>query len=66
MTDSRIHPTAIVEDGAVLGSETVIGPFCVVGKDHDYHACIAGRISAPSLSATTRKVCSLPIADPPA
>lgn len=30
---AKIHPTAIVEDGAVLGSETVVGPFCVVGKD---------------------------------
>lgn len=28
---ARIHPTAIVEDGAVLGADTVVGPFCVVG-----------------------------------
>lgn len=28
---AKIHPTAIVEDGAVLGAETVIGPYCVVG-----------------------------------
>jgi len=27
----RIHPTAIVEDGAVLGAGVEIGPFCVVG-----------------------------------
>ena len=28
-----IHPTAIVEDGAVLGAGVEIGPFCVVGRD---------------------------------
>ena len=28
-----IHPTAIVEDGAKLGSEIEIGPFCVVGRE---------------------------------
>lgn len=28
---AKIHPNAIVEDGAVLGAETVVGPFCVVG-----------------------------------
>ena len=28
-----IHPTAIVEDGAVIGDDVTIGPFCVVGPD---------------------------------
>ncbi len=28
---ARIHPSAIVEDGATLGADTVVGPFCVVG-----------------------------------
>lgn len=28
---SRVHPTAIVEEGARLGQDCVIGPFCVVG-----------------------------------
>ncbi len=28
---AKIHPSAIVEDGAVLGADTVVGPFCVVG-----------------------------------
>lgn len=28
---TRIHPTAIVEDGAFLGAEVEIGPFCYVG-----------------------------------
>ena len=29
----KIHPTSIVEDGAVLGDDVEIGPFCVVGKE---------------------------------
>jgi UDP-N-acetylglucosamine acyltransferase len=28
-----VHPTAIVEDGAVLGAGIEIGPFCIVGRD---------------------------------
>lgn len=28
-----VHPTAIVEDGAVLGSGVEIGPYCVVGPE---------------------------------
>ncbi len=28
---SRVHPSAIVEEGARLGNDCVIGPFCVVG-----------------------------------
>jgi UDP-N-acetylglucosamine acyltransferase len=30
---SKIHPSAVIEDGAVLGADVVVGPFCVVGKD---------------------------------
>lgn len=30
---SRIHPTAQVDPGAVLGEDVEIGPFCVVGPD---------------------------------
>jgi len=26
-----VHPTAIVEDGAVLGADVAIGPYCIVG-----------------------------------
>jgi len=26
-----VHPTAIVEDGAKLGADVEIGPFCTVG-----------------------------------
>ena len=29
--EKAIHPTAIVEDGAVLGAGVEIGPFCIVG-----------------------------------
>jgi UDP-N-acetylglucosamine acyltransferase len=28
---SRIHPSAIIEDGAQIGADVVIGPFCHVG-----------------------------------
>ena len=27
----KLHPTAIVEDGAVLGADVEVGPFCIVG-----------------------------------
>jgi len=30
---SLIHPTAIIEDGAQLGSDVEVGPYCVVGAD---------------------------------
>ncbi len=33
MTDGYIHPTAIVEDGAQLGADIKIGPYCVIGPD---------------------------------
>lgn len=32
MTKMKIHPTAIVEDGASLGTDVEIGPFCHVGR----------------------------------
>jgi UDP-N-acetylglucosamine acyltransferase len=28
-----IHPTAIVEDGARLGADVKVGPYCIIGKD---------------------------------
>jgi UDP-N-acetylglucosamine acyltransferase len=48
---ARVHPTAIVEDGAVLGAETVVGPYCLVGPNVTLgdgvelvgHVCVAGR-----------------------
>ena len=30
---SKIHPTAIVEDGAVLGADVEIGPYAHVGPN---------------------------------
>ncbi len=30
---AKIHPSAIVEDGATLGADVEIGPFCVVGPE---------------------------------
>lgn len=30
---TKIHPTAVVEDGAILGAEVEIGPFCFVGRE---------------------------------
>ncbi|SEK17443.1 MULTISPECIES: acyl-ACP--UDP-N-acetylglucosamine O-acyltransferase [unclassified Variovorax] len=30
---SRIHPSAIIEDGAVIGDDCFIGPYCHVTKD---------------------------------
>ncbi len=30
---SFIHPTAIIEDGAVIGDDVYIGPYCTVSKD---------------------------------
>lgn len=30
---ANIHPSAIVEDGAKLGADVKVGPFCIVGTD---------------------------------
>ena len=29
-TSAKIHPTALVADGAVIGEDVVIGPFCII------------------------------------
>ncbi|HRN85499.1 MAG TPA: acyl-ACP--UDP-N-acetylglucosamine O-acyltransferase [Hyphomicrobium sp.] len=51
MAETNIHPTAIVEDGAILADGISIGPFSVVGREvtlgegvvlHS-HAVVAGR-----------------------
>ena len=31
MSDAQIHPTAIVDAGAEIGSGTIVGPYCIVG-----------------------------------
>jgi len=33
MSDVQIHPTAIVDPKAELGSGTIVGPYCVIGPD---------------------------------
>ncbi|HRD74735.1 MAG TPA: acyl-ACP--UDP-N-acetylglucosamine O-acyltransferase [Hyphomicrobiaceae bacterium] len=56
---SRIHPTAIVEDGARLGTDVRIGPFCHVGPEAELgpevelvsHAVVAGKTT---IGARTR------------
>lgn len=48
---ARVHPSAIVEDGAVIGAGTAIGPFSVIGGDVTLgagvvvksHAVVTGR-----------------------
>ncbi len=30
---AQIHPTSIIEDGANIGENVKIGPFCIIGKD---------------------------------
>ena len=50
-TSARIHRLAVVEDGAVLGENVIVGPFCYVGPKvvlHDdvelvTHAVVTGR-----------------------
>jgi UDP-N-acetylglucosamine acyltransferase len=51
MADTRIHPTAIIEDGAKIGPGVKIGPFCTVGPEVTLgeacelvsHVAVAGR-----------------------
>jgi UDP-N-acetylglucosamine acyltransferase len=33
MTDVKIHPTAIIDERAEIGTGTTIGPYCVIGAD---------------------------------
>ena len=41
---SGIHPSAIIEEGAQIGSDCHIGPFCHIGSD----AVIADRVTLKS------------------
>ena len=51
MTETFIHPSAVVEDGAKIGAGVRIGPFCMVGPDVELgegcelisHVAVAGR-----------------------
>lgn len=57
--DTRIHPMAVVEPGARLGSGVTVGPFCTVGPDVTLadgvtlmsHVAVAGRTT---IGARTR------------
>lgn len=59
MQKSDVHPTAIVEDGAVIGAGTRIGPYSVVGSQVEIgegcelvsHVVVAGRTT---IGARTR------------
>ncbi len=70
MADNQIHPTAIVEDGARLGSGLKIGPYCMVGRDAALgdgvelvsHVVVAGRTT---IGARTRIFPFASIGHPP-
>jgi UDP-N-acetylglucosamine acyltransferase len=59
MPRGSVHPTAIIEDGARVGSEVRVGPFCVVGSEVVLgdgvelvsHVAVAGRTT---IGAKTR------------
>jgi UDP-N-acetylglucosamine acyltransferase len=59
MPNANVHPTAIIEDGARVGSDVRIGPYCVVGCDVALgdgvelmsHVAVAGRTT---IGARTR------------
>src|SRR5262245_54566890 len=59
MPKGSVHPTAIIEDGARVGSEVRVGPFCVVGSEVVLadgvelmsHVAVAGRTT---IGARTR------------
>jgi UDP-N-acetylglucosamine acyltransferase len=59
MPNANVHPTAIIEDGARVGSDVRIGPYCVVGAEVmlgdgvelTSHVVVAGRTS---IGARTR------------
>ena len=55
MSDVEIHPTAIVDPTAQLGSGTIIGPYCIIGPDIEvgqscwlqHHVTLMGPVVAP-------------------
>ena len=59
MSDSHIHPSAIIESGARLGEGVKVGPYCMVGRDVELglgcdlvsHVVVAGRTK---IGANTR------------
>lgn len=59
MPKGNVHPTAIIEDGAKVGSDVRVGPYCVVGSEVALgdgvellsHVAVAGRTT---IGARTR------------
>jgi UDP-N-acetylglucosamine acyltransferase len=43
LTETKIHPSAVIEDGAQIGPGSVIGPFCHIGPGVEIGACCALR-----------------------
>jgi UDP-N-acetylglucosamine acyltransferase len=60
MTPTEIHPTAIVDGKAEIGTGTVIGPYCVIGPDVvlgqncwlQHHVTLAGPTRAGARNRT--------------
>ncbi|WP_341760135.1 acyl-ACP--UDP-N-acetylglucosamine O-acyltransferase [Candidatus Endowatersipora endosymbiont of Watersipora subatra] len=56
VNNNTIHPSSLVESGAVIGSDTIIGPFCHIGAEVKLaegvkvlsHVSIAGKTSVGS------------------
>src|SRR5437868_8630302 len=54
MSDGRIHPTAIIDPGAEIGTGTVVGPYCIIGAEVvlgpncwlQHHVTLAGPMRA--------------------
>ena len=52
----NVHPTAIIENGAILGSDVTVGPYCSIGPEVSLgdgvvlhsHVVVAGRTSVGS------------------
>lgn len=67
---SDIHPTAVVADGATIGADVVVGPYCVIGAESELgdgvtllsHVVVDGRTR---IGAGTRIFAFAAIGNPP-
>ncbi len=61
-----VHPTAIVEEGAVIGANVHIGPFCIVGANVEIGEGTVLKSTSltatPKSAVTMRSISSLPSA----
>lgn len=63
-----VHPTAIVEEGAVIGANVHIGPFCIVGANVEIgegtvlKSHVVVNATTPKSAVTMRSISSLPSA----